>query len=270
MGALKHLSPTCVVCLLLLICGSALRIFCSLTHVLKGITSAPTNPAKCAGSKQNHTDQIGTLDCATFTQSTSHVGDKCLDNLSHAAFWTADATGKGVCIGFSKKAAFTREALVTSTSHADGKFRNGLLSKLFSAAVDTTNMNVTNRKRYGVISGKRMVCTDSMCHVYKVGMCIKCPAPVFSSVHSHKVTSGDIQKFALCCVTGKDATQFDASFKKAGGTCDQVFEDAGGAFTQAKTAAATLKDSYQCWDGTDEDTDGLNARDLAIATIKVS
>ena len=273
--------------------------------------SPDCNPAKCHGNTQNNTAKYGDLDCESEPADglDKHKGSHCLDNLSNAQFYVSTAAGEGKCVDFSSNEAFSRKTFFTQTDPA-GQLRDGVISKLTVASVDplamyeanghilhsngVTEVTTSHRLRYGIISGKRMVCTDSICHVFKVGMCIKCPKqsshPMRSGPFARTVglnTMTNIDEFVKCCVMGgKDKDGNAIQYEQGqlswqlqlsncdGGRCDcgdhYKHADGSGAFTARNNAGATLKDEYQCWDGTDADVDGKFADTQARGIIKAS
>ena len=269
----------------------------TLTQRLKG---SKANPAKCQGSTQNNTFESGGLDCESEPEDgRPNNGSSCLDNLSNAQFYVSTKAGKGRCVSFFSKPAFASSLFSTKTNPA-GQLRDGVLSKLTVAGVDSEGMykaqlqkvfgktndgkkkeiTTSHRNRYGVISGKRMVCTDSICHVFKVGMCIKCPEqsghPWRSGPFNPRFNNlSNYDEFVKCCIMGgKDNNGNAVRYECDGQRCNcgehYKHDDGSGAFTARNKAGATLKKAYQCWDGTEADADGKFAETQALGIIKVS
>ena len=109
------------------------------------------------------------------------------------------------------------------------------------------------------------------CHVFKVGLCIKCPGDVFRNRKEQIATQEDANKFYRCCIMGQEKYEKDDGSLAS---CHTVFrstnEGPPGAFTEINSASATLKASYQCWDGDESDEEGKIAKEGADTVILVS
>ena len=233
--------------------------------------SSNCNPAKCYGAYQDNSWLHGGLDCESdpVTTQGNNIqggnGSSCLDNMSGGAFYAVNIHGLGGCYAFTSSSALARKT-IKPTDPTSARY--GVITKLF-----TTHPHGSGTQ-YGLIVGKRLMCSGTSCHVFKVGMCIKCPGPVFQSKAEQDVTQQDINKFVNCCVLGhsketksKGKKTNQMSHCPSGWSSTDANGNTVGAFTAFNTASSTLKESYRCWNGTNTDVDGKKAQDSADAII---
>jgi len=119
-----------------------------------------------------------------------------------------------------------------------------------------------------------MKCVGDTCHVFKTGLCIKCPKNVFRDDKEQKAEQEDINKFYDCCIMGRTRYRQGSSGNASQSNCRSEFrntdEGPPGAFTEINSATATLKPSYRCWDGSESDVAGKFAMEAAQDMMKAS
>jgi len=169
---------------------------------MAGQSSTPcrvaTNKAKCAcpssGTCNNNQEVVvGTHNCEVDADGGSSTkGNACPDDLSMGKFWLAkNSNGKGDCKPFDET-----------------KYVNGAVSVVPSSVSTAHSGMVTKMKvahphmadtRVGVLAAKRIICSGSVCEIFKAVNCFKVPSSdgfKFASSQEWEATDAELKEFA--------------------------------------------------------------------------